>query len=55
MEVEANHNLLVDTETQNVKIKEYVPEEAEIVAKLMTSINKNVTRTGVMGVKAVFG
>ena len=51
MEVETNYNLLVNAETQNVKLKEYVPKEAKIVAKLITSINKNVTRTGVTGEK----
>ena len=55
LEIEANYNLLVDVKMENVKVKEYVPEEAKIVAKLMTSINENVTRTGVTGVKAVFG
>ena len=54
LEIEANHNLLVDMKMENVKVKEYVPKEAGVVAKLITSINKNVTRTGVTGVKAVF-
>ena len=55
LDIEANYNLLSNVEDTNLKIKEYVPKEAEAVARLMTAINDNVTRTGVTGVKAVFG
>ena len=35
--------------------KEYVPKEAEVIARLMASINDNVIQTRVTGVAAVFG
>ena len=55
LDIEANYNLLSDVENKNIKVKEYVPKEAKVVAKLITSINDNVTQTGVTRVKAIFG
>ena len=55
LNIEANYNLLLDAKNENLKVKEYVPKEAEVVARLMTAINDNVMQTGVTGVKAVFG
>ena len=55
LDIEANYNLLSDVGNKNIKVKEYKPQEAEVVAKLMSSIHDNVMRTGVTGIKAVTG